>query len=370
MGKLRDRRRFLLLGQRPVTYLLRDEFTTTEAAPLASPRTAEPGPGIATIVDTNNTFSITSEALEWNAVGASANWTDPRLEYTDGLTRTTGLGLFMAINGTAFSNQIFGFQNVTGGGTGALIHGWYPRSSDVLMWPGSINVSGVLSTSTDYVLAVVARSTGAWMLIKGGAFTNWTLFWVFDTSSDATLYPGLIKGTLTTTINFNYMRARQLAAPWQDDYGIITGRKAGSVSASTTFAHEADCLIEFNVATVPSAGSIKVFFRVQDASNYWEIDIDNTGALVLNEVVASSPTSRGSAAGVVANGDRIVIIADDTTIRVFEANTLRITYASASNFKTETTGELDSLGTGGAVDDLVTWPRTISGSAKTELDRE
>ena len=34
-----------LMGGGGLTFLLRDDFTTAEAAPLASPRTAEPGPG-------------------------------------------------------------------------------------------------------------------------------------------------------------------------------------------------------------------------------------------------------------------------------------------------------------------------------------
>jgi hypothetical protein len=72
---------------------------------------------------------------------------------------------------------------------------------------------------------------------------------------------------------------------------------------------------------------------------------------------------------VVANSDRIVIVADGTTIRVFEANTQRITYAAAANFQTETDGELETEGTGGAVTDIVSWPRTLSGAALAELQR-
>ena len=95
----------------------------------------------------------------------------------------------------------------------------------------------------------------------------------------------------------------------------------------------------------------------------------------LDEIVGGSPTVRGSSAGVVANGGRIVIIADDTTIKIYttvkkyEANNLQITYTSATNFKTETDGELDNLGTGGAVSDLISWPRTLSGAALTELEK-
>lgn len=91
---------------------------------------------------------------------------------------------------------------------------------------------------------------------------------------------------------------------------------------------------------------------------------------MLNEVVAGTPTSRGTgAAGSIANGQRLVVIADGSTIRVYANNVLKTTYTTATNFATSTAGVLASLGTGGAVADLIAWPRTLSGSAAAILDR-
>ena len=110
-------------------------------------------------------------------------------------------------------------------------------------------------------------------------------------------------------------------------------------------------------------------FRQQDATNYWEVIVTPAQDITLREVVAGVPTARGTALGVINNGDRVVVIADGTTIRVYEQNTLRITYALAANFQTETDGELQSVGVGGAVDDIVTWPRVISNAALRALNR-
>ncbi len=96
--------------------------------------------------------------------------------------------------------------------------------------------------------------------------------------------------------------------------------------------------------------------------------IDSTGAITLNEVVAASPTQRGTAAGVVVTGHRVTVRANGSEIRVFSNNVLRITYASATNFATATSGTLTALGTGGAVSDVVLWPITVPTVAASYLD--
>jgi hypothetical protein len=57
--------------------LLYDTFTTDDAAPITSPRTCEPGPGVATIVDTTNKLTISGGALvfsEGNTAGNPGIW--------------------------------------------------------------------------------------------------------------------------------------------------------------------------------------------------------------------------------------------------------------------------------------------------------
>ena len=167
---------------------------------------------------------------------------------------------------------------------------------------------------------------------------------------------------------YSFIRLSLLGPPWDTDYGIATDRLAGARTAGDTFEHEADCLIEAEIDTIPSSDQIELRFRIQDANNYWRVTIDSSGNIDLDEVVSGSPTQRGTSAGVISNSDRIVIIADDETIKVYEANNLRITYTSAANFKTATSGELETEGTGGAVSDIVSWPRALSGAALAALE--
>lgn len=55
---------------RGLVYLLRDEFIVPDAAPLASPRTCEPGPGTLTVVDAAGKFSVAGGNLNVGTSGS------------------------------------------------------------------------------------------------------------------------------------------------------------------------------------------------------------------------------------------------------------------------------------------------------------
>lgn len=361
-------------GQNAAIYLLRDEFTTDDAAPLASPRTCEPGPGTLTAVQTDGQLSISSGALAFPAQ-TTANFGDLGFT-TGGLARAIGRALsvnarYSTVPGAGqYSHMLMWANTVPVTAAGHRSHWMLVTGGSPTIWLGDASdvlTGQAIAVNTTYQLGIVMRSAGAWFLAKGGSLAEWTLLWASVTANTATVYPAFQNRHGVGTLDS--LRAFDLAAPWATDYGIATQQLAGARAPGDTFTHEANALIEFTVGTVPAALQIELRFRVQDATNYWQVTVDSTGALDLDEVVAGVVTQRGTAAGVVANGDRIVIVADGTTIRVYEANTIRITYAAAANFQTETDGELETEGTGGAVTDIVSWPRTLSSAALTELEK-
>ena len=353
-----------------ITYLLRDEFTTDEAAPLTSPRAAEPGPGELTIVDVENKFSISSGKLN-GLTQSTPSFSDMNVEVT--VTRQIGRAFFATVNVVAGSSQgpVVGYEDVSLSGDpyNMPIGIYFNQSSQKFRLLVGAQIAQQLdyTYNTDYQVAFVPQTTGGLILMKGGTeYPEWTLLYMSDNSNAATIYARL--SNYAATFATSAWKITDLSAPFDTDYGIATDRLSGARSAGDTFTHEADCIIEYTATTVPSANNADVHFRIQDASNYWQVRITSAGNLELNEIVAGTPTTRGSAAAVIANGDRIVIVAEGTTITVYEANTFRITYTSASNFQTETAGELDALGTGGSVSDIVTWPRKLSGSALAKLE--
>lgn len=208
----RSNARFPLEGG--VTYLLRDEFTTDASAPLASPRTCEPGPGTLTILDTNNVMSIASGAL--TKTGSQFNaWTDPLVKAT--ITRVAGRAFLSAVN-TA-SQMMMALLLDSAGGNNKVEHGLYWSSATAINAYQNSAAAALpaVTSGTTYQLAFVLRSTGAYLFIKGGTqFTNWTLIWVFVGGTSSPLYGSPIYNG-TGTVTHDYIRVTDLPAPFSTD---------------------------------------------------------------------------------------------------------------------------------------------------------
>ena len=215
-----------------------------------------------------------------------------------------------------------------------------------------------------------STQTGVWMIhqadrcliLNGNSVLNFASKITY-TQSAASLYrPGPDRYT-------TYMGAALLPAPFNTEWALVTQRLAGARAANDTFTHTANALIEFTMTTRPSSGSIDLRFCQQDATNYWQVTIDSAGALTLNEVVAGTPTSRATKTGV-SNGAHVEIIADGTLIGVAVngSGSESCYYNAAVNFRSSTSGVLSSLGTGGAVSDLITWPRALPAAAQAVLE--
>lgn len=223
-----------------------------------------------------------------------------------------------------------------------------------------------LSTGIEYPLAFVVWGERTHYCVRVSG--NWRRVWI-DDDATAPLYASF--ANLNAVGYLGLLREKILGAPFDDNgYSDVTDRKVGNVTAGTEFAHEADCVLEWTMTTVPSSSQLVFIFRRQDASNLWYVAVNHEGTITLFEYAAGSAINRGSASNVVSNGHRVVIVADGTTIRVYSNNVLRITYSGANNFIAETDGAVAQLGTGGAISDLVAWPLTLSGQAATLLDAE
>lgn len=197
-------------------------------------------------------------------------------------------------------------------------------------------------------------------LYFGKSGGEWKTLW---TDTTGALLRGDELGTYAVT------KASDGPAPFDTDDGLATDTHSGSVSAGTTFTHESDFVMEFTVDTLPSAGGIYTWVRAADSNNKYQVYVSSTGGFGMDEVVGGAPTNRADVASIVSAGHRIVITAEGSTIKGYSNNTLRWSYSSASNFATETDGRVDWLGVGGAASNLYTWPRTLSGTAATILDK-
>lgn len=335
-----------------------DKFTFSDASP-SDPLSADVI-GSWIVVNTGDDLAVTGGAMQINGrVGGG----DPRLT-SSSQTRSVGLATFYKVltPSAADGHVRFGFDKIT---TGTNLYQSF-RIQQVGLVDCHVNGATFLtgaagvSDDVDIFLAIVLRATGAYYFVKGGnRYSNWTLLFVDDSQSDATLHTAFTPATAGMTRGQDTSMAgiSQLGGIWVvSEFGIVTQRLAGSRSAGNTFNHDADFFAELVVTTLPSSGTIDFFFRIQDATNYWQITVDSVGDIDLDEIVAGTPTERGTSAAAITAGERVCLWVRDERISVFDSSARLINYTSAANFKTETSGELDSLGTGGAVDDIITWP--------------
>ncbi len=333
--------------------------TPDEAAPIASPHT-EPGiPGSIIVVDSASKRAVV--AGEYASAG-NALIGDPRAYDPVSRARVAGLATVWRHRADAAAQALAGFNNATLN-TNRLTQGVL-HFNNTYAFPTMAGASGgiaiVVANNATYEFMVVLRAAGALYYIRGGGFAAWTLFHVDNVVTTSPLYgmianPSNVAASVSEGIDSSF-RTAYLGGSHASEYGVATQRLAGARAALDTFTHTPDCLIEFVITTLPSAGSIDIHFRKTDASNYWLIRISTTGALTLFEVVATVETQRATAAAVISNGHRALVRAWGGTIAAASNDTSRWSYTSAITSIGATAGSVASLGTGGAVADLVAWP--------------
>ncbi len=346
-------------------FQFQDDFYTTED-PVNSPRTTEPGGEEALTIDTNNVISIAGERLTFNAGGPNL-FGDPAY-YGAAQTRNLGLAMLAELTFSVADYNALAWHNFQSGP--ATRQGIYFREGSK-MYPyidGSICGDGldVFVNGVSYKFAFILRTTGAYIMVKGGIYSDWRILWIDESSASLTLYPSSTNSNPESLFSHDFIRVSQLAAPWIDDFGIVTDRNAGVVTDGADITAEADHFREIVATTIPGVGEeAQIKFRMQDSNNYWEVAVNNAGDLILREIVGGTPTQQGISSGVITNGNKIRIRALDDVIKVYDAKVIKITKTGATNFMTETQGERTGDGT---FSDDATWPITVSGSIVEELD--
>jgi hypothetical protein len=340
-------------------------FPFARSAPLTP--YSEPGAaGQITFTDTNGIFSVSSGSILVS--GTAVNNDGPLC--SDGV-RGPGTTFYVSTSSrttiTNTSNLGLSRTNNTSSAVIAGVH--YTSSTAFTMIDNASNTGeSITGSAGTHEFLFVARNNGGYIFMRDGGVVGgaWTLMWVVVLETTI----GAINGKFRIIAGAQNFRMGGLSVfnladyvpAFGSDYGYATDHLI-SPAALTTYRHEANCWLEFTIPTLPSAGNLDVHFRKQDANNYWIARVNSAGDFSLQEVVAGSATQRANTAAIVAAGNRIVLIVDGSTIKGFTGagvGGIRWTYASASNFATATSGQVNSLGTGGVVSDLAVYPRTFT----------
>lgn len=342
----------LLWAKKRLRYLLRATFSTDMAAPLTSP-----WEGL-TLVQTDGQFSTSGGKLNFPAQATPA-WGDQALYDAVSRTRVAGraLSVDVVVSSTGTFIEPIYWSSSTTLGSPEGFQGIEFRASAALCVTGiggSYLVVGTYAASTTYQLAVILRTTGAFYIIKGGAFVNWTLLWVSNTLTTTPVYPVFTNYDASGTLD-NFRIPDTLVFP--TDTSLYTNRLAAPAAGATT-ASTADTLIEF---TFIYNGTPCYFqYRTTDALNGWEVDADS-GTLTLNKVVAGGYTAVATVGSTftATNTYRVVIVVSGNIHKVYTqlsgVVTLRTTYTDATNYlNTATRIEADAVSA--SMSEVIAWP--------------
>ena len=214
-------RKVLLRGdeqEAAIAYSLRDQFSTADAAPITTPRTCEPGPGVAAITDSGTNVSISNGDM---VVAGNGTWNQNGAVFTvdgaNGITRTAGLlvefDVEPTITGIA-NGQMVGltsaasFPAATNAANIYAVRFYNDDNLDVYV-NGVITADVAAYANTAYRVRFELKATGCTIKISGGAFGTLGEAWttLLDTGNDSTSELFLYI-TSRQTNPFNYAEVR------------------------------------------------------------------------------------------------------------------------------------------------------------------
>lgn len=343
-----------------VTFEHLDNFVTTASAPLTTPRTAEPGPGTAVLVDSGNKYSITGGTLtpSGSATGAS----DPTLR-TSSNVRVGGLaGSFkLALNPSNGSSIYAAFYNNTTITDANIVGGMLFVGAG---GPSSLRVLGLdtgenfAATQSNYY--IICRSSGGFFFV----FNN-VLLGIAGTNTTSPIYFAFHPRGVFALPSVETMRVSKLPAPWTTDFGIADALTASPTSGSA-LTHSADGTIEFNW-TVATSETMELSVRRTDDDNRWIIRCSQGGSTVkIIERAAGVETERASTAQTFTNATtyKIMVKLFGNKIYAFVNDVAKGSYTSATFNNTATGGKVSGFATGA---NFAAFPRTLSGTALSVL---
>lgn len=343
------------LTEQTVEWLLRDEFTIDEAAPITSPRTAEPGPGTLTAFDpagsnikiVGGRLSLTGRNL-WDDTGVLSNET---------FQRAPGLTLYGRYHRTGSASCPFVFGQNTGSLT-RVGSGWSLGNTLTASGVGTYDILGDLNLNTRfYDMFTILRNAGAYFVFSDD-MGRWLLGCVEAAATHNPVRPSL------SVFHSQEQQVDDLsvfqADEWADESAIYT-EKIASPANGQVIATEAQTLLEF--AWTPGASEVMdVQIRRVDDDNCWIVRCDQSGGTVkLYEKLAGAETERATSvqAWSIGSSYRLHLIALDDAIRVSVNNSNKISYTSAQ-FQHNASGAKVSGFSAGS--NLISWPM--------ELDRK
>jgi hypothetical protein len=209
-------------------WILRDEFNTALSAGSVHNTTSEPSGHTRTVTDTENKLSIADGKLTFSGGKASPAWGDPAIWYPS-VARAAGVSIILDITPTdATTSAEFGFDS---GQSGNIVGNAMRITGDtIITYDGSTAGSSIFipANATNYQLATILRSAGAYYFLKGGTATKWSMLWAGGADNTTPLYPGIANYDLASTNSFLRIHTTLwLPSPLASDGFSVSGTTDG-----------------------------------------------------------------------------------------------------------------------------------------------
>lgn len=336
-------KKLLLLFGEPLVWLLYDEFTTPESAPITSPRTCEPGPGVGVITDTTSKAPISGGDLVFNSADGAG---DPGYWMRDAgpaeFTPLVGWAAFLDVTPTSpgGGDQLeFGFDVNT---ATFISNPYFKKVVNVLNAQnetGGVDIPiGSFTQNVETRLLLIPRSNNR----KHHYVQDGKLRWVGSLEQSGMVNLG-VSNIATTVCNIHKMGLIDLPANgysgWDADFSTVTDSKSNPVNG-VTYNADADLLLDATF-TVENGQFIQWKFRYQDSSNYLFIDVNSSRVLMIRRRIGAGFTTLYTGGALTDSVEyNIKLVAEGTSIKLYLNNVLQGSGVTESTFLTETGGAI------------------------------
>lgn len=347
-------------GAASVQYLLRDDFTTDEAAPLTSPRTAEPGPGTLTFSDANEVMSIENGQLRWNGTAAQYNRV-----HTDLQTFQGGAAWVWDVP----TRTVAALDFYIGVATEASFHSFYKLAvlytvvDRVRVYSQTTTIGAIMLGPNEHRFVMLSLPSGrALLFARNGLTGDFTLLWSLPPNDGDELWEAYVsKGTVAQDMWIDNLRRLQLPGNFASEWGLATDY-AETPANGETIDTSADGLVE--VTWTPQAtDTLDLQVRRTDDDNCWIVRCDQASNKVyLYQKEGGVETESGATGGMdntftADTEHRIAVRCDGAWLHVTANQRPMQTYTSATFNQTATGAKV--VGTG-ALADLAAWPLAVT----------
>lgn len=346
-------------------YLLRDLFTTTDAAPITDPRTCEPGPGALTFTDSTNKYAVLGKRLA--IAGGNNGSTDPAFN-SGAIARVAGRAVVFSAQ--ALSGACTYGISASAGNAGPTEIGIVTQGATLRgevytagpTWRGQAGLMAHLNGSA-HEIAFVVRPTGYFAVVRENGV--WYLLWPHKTWSTDPIYVAACN--YDGIGKLKHLRVLDLPK-WTNEANVYTN-KAATPPADTNYTATADGFLEFTI-TWNTSDIRSFYYRYQDATHYWLFKVNNDSNLILYYRNGAGETLFQHAGGAkMTNGTthRILVRYQGNVHQVYIDDV--ITAAAGTDagnlFLTVTTVRTGADMT--RVSDLITWPRDVTSAMPASM---